>query len=168
MRGDLDVGNQEGKDQSARLSKQGSAISGLVNGSSYNLTSDDMDGEMQLSDNSMGGKDDDDPYGTINMRNLSQAKKYERKLAKMTGQQIKFKKSDFLVYMKKHPTYTTPTVTSDSISRSNMMTDKQITKVTRDPSENKMTSFILDHHTISEEVDEESNASISLSPLDSK
>ena len=40
-------------------------------------------------------------------RNLTPLMIYEREIAKMSGHQFRFKKSDFLVYMKRHPTYVT-------------------------------------------------------------
>ena len=54
---------------------------------------------------------DEDRSGSIYFgaarRNLTPLMIYEREIAKMSGHQFRFKKPDFLVYMKRHPTYVT-------------------------------------------------------------
>ena len=46
-------------------------------------------------------------YSGAARRDLAPLQIYEREIAKMSGHQFRFKKSDFLVYMRRHPTYVT-------------------------------------------------------------
>ena len=84
---------------------------------SMDKSADLVDNQSDFSDFSDRGLGDgrNSEYHS-NGKKLTPAEKYEMKLARRIGYQFKLKKPDFMVYMKKHPTYTGVTQ-NDSLLR---------------------------------------------------
>jgi len=124
--------------------------------------------QSQFINNDNDSRSDDSPShqsegGTFDRGHLTASQRYERKIQKRAGHQFRLKKSDFMIYVRKHPTYVSMNPNPDSTNGRINLTKTNITAMNKKALVARETltgtSFVLETHTINEESEVASNAS---------